>query len=132
MLKLRMYYFNKRIKQLKEYIEEIKYIKENYDKIPKNEDVGIIDEANLLSCVDYSLAGIISTILLSRKEMGLFSNEEYTRLNEMIKNSDVETLKGILFPNGLDENEFIHNSVNSHKLINNIKIIPFNCNNLNS
>ncbi len=46
------------------------------------------------------------------------------------QNSDITTLKKE--EKNIDENEFIHNSVNSHKLINNIKIIPFNCNNLNS
>ena len=34
--------------------------------------------------------------------------------------------------NDIIDNEICHNSISSHKKINNIKIIPFNCNNLNS
>ena len=50
-------------------------------------------------------------------------------MNEL-NNNDNNILK--LEEKNLDENGLIHNSIDSHKLINNIRITPFNCNNLNS
>ena len=122
LLKLRQYYFYKRIESLKKYIEAIKVIKQNPNNVA-TDDVSIIDEGNFLSCVDYSLAGIISTILLNRKENGLFSNEDYVRLNEMIKDLNDREAINILFPNGLDINEFMHGNEQLNSLINKEKKI---------
>ncbi len=50
--------------------------------------------------------------------------------NVSSNNNDNNTLKSE--EKNIDENALIHNSIDSHKLINNIKIMPFKCNNLNS
>ena len=118
MLKLRMFYFQKRISDLKEYIEAIKYIKQNNIRNVSNAQPDITDKMKLLNSVDYSLASIFSIILFNRNINGLFNNEEYTYLVERIKDASAEESINKVFPNGLDINEFVSGYENIKLFIN--------------
>ena len=110
--------------ELKEKINVIKYIRNNpgvVDSLREKTKDFSYDE-RLLESFQYTFGNFVAQILYGRREKGLFTNEDFVRLNEKINTSDNFKVFSELFPRGLILEELTEGYEKVSKLISNHEV----------
>lgn len=97
-------------------------LKEQINCIRNNHGFSNDDYKSLFEIFQYTFGNFVAQILYGRREKGLFTNEDFVRLNEKINTSDNFKVFSELFPRGLILEELTEGYEKVSKLISNHEV----------